>query len=154
VYLKERLGQARIGLARALARSGRPAEALRSGRLGIQLLDENAQGNRAAAVTLDLTAQRLLDVEPATLRDATKALAYARKAVDQTAGQMPPYVETLAFAQDAAGRHEEARQSAIQAVRGYQNAFEALKPLFDSPRYPESNRMYRELRRQLDQFAW
>lgn len=154
LYVKERLGEARIAIARVLARLGRHAEALATGRLGIQLLDENARRNRAPAVTLDLAAQRLLTMEPAELRDGAKALDYARKAVDQTAGQMPPYLVTLAFAQDDAGLHEEARQSATQAIRGYQTVFAILQPLFDSPRYPEANRLARELRAQLEQVVW
>jgi tetratricopeptide (TPR) repeat protein len=118
LYLKERAGEARMGMARLLARSGRNAEAARAARSGLELLDENARAPRTAAVTLDLTAQRWLTVEPAGLRDPGKALEYARRAVEQTAGQMPAYLETLAFAQDAAGLHDEAAQTAKQAIQG------------------------------------
>jgi serine/threonine protein kinase/tetratricopeptide (TPR) repeat protein len=153
-YYMERLGEARIDDARVLTRLGRAADALRTGRLGIRLLDENAQRNRAAAFTLDLAAQRLLTVEPAGLRDASKALLYARQAVDRTAGQMPPYLATLAFAELAVGHEKEAGRAAAQAVQGYRRTAGILKPLFDSSRYPEASRLYRELQRRLDQLEW
>jgi tetratricopeptide (TPR) repeat protein len=149
-YFKERLGEARLAASRAMARLGQRQEAMRTGRLGIQLLDEGAQRNRAAALTLDLVAQRLLTVEPAGLRDPAKALVYARKAVEQTSGQMPPYLVTLAFAQEAAGLHEEARRSATQAIEGYQRVCAILKPVFAQPGYPEAHRVYSEFERQLE----
>jgi len=133
-----------------MAQSGQRQEALRNGRLGIQLLNEGANRNRVSALTLDLVAQRLLTAEPAELRDATKALQYARKAVNQTAGQMPPYLVTLAFAQEAAGLHEEALRSATQAIQGYKEVYTILTPLFVRPGYPEARRLYDEFERQLD----
>ncbi|HEV3202369.1 MAG TPA: protein kinase [Bryobacteraceae bacterium] len=150
-YFKERLGEARLAAARVMARLGQRQEALKAGRLGIQFLGEGAQSSRATALTLDLVAQRLLTVEPAELRDAAKALVYARKAVEQTAGQMPPYLVTLAFAQHASGLRDEARRSAIQAIQGYQKVSAILKPLFEQASYPEARRMYGEFERQLDQ---
>ena len=150
-YFKERLGEAHLAAARVMARLGQRHEALKAGRLGIQFLDEGAQRNRAAALTLDLVAQRLLTAEPAELRDVGKALVYASRAVEQTAGQMPPYLVTLAFAQDASGLHEEARRSAIQAMQGYQKVCAILKPLFDQPAYPDARRVFGEFERQLEQ---
>lgn len=153
IYLKERVGVARIGLGRLLARSGRSAEAAPAARPGIELLDENARPPRTSAVTLDLAAQRWLTVEPAGLRDPRKALELAQRAVRQTGGQMPPYLETLAFAQEAAGFHEDAARSARQAVAGYRKVFDILRPVFESQRYPEAGRVYAELRRELDEMA-
>jgi serine/threonine protein kinase len=153
-YYMERLGEARIDAARVLTRLGRAAEALRTGRLGLRLLDENAERNGAPAFTLDLAAQRLLTVEPAALRDASKAVLCARKAVDRTAGQMPPYLVTLAFAELAGGHEKEAGRAAAQAVQGYRRIAGILKPLFDSSRYPEACRLYRELQQRLDQLEW
>jgi hypothetical protein len=94
-------------------------------------------------------AQRLLTAEPAELRDPAKALLYARRAVEQTAGQMPPYLVTLAIAQEAAGLHEEARQSAIQAIEGYKKVWTILQPLFGQSVYPEANRLYGEFQGQV-----
>jgi tetratricopeptide (TPR) repeat protein len=151
-YYRERLGETQIDNARALTRLGRATDALRIGRLGIRLLDENAQRNRAAAFTLDLAAQRLLTVEPASLRDAAKALLYARRAVDQTAGQMPPYLVTLAFAELAAGHEQQAGQAAAQAADAFLRTAAILKPLFDPSRYPEASRLYGDLLGQLERF--
>ncbi len=144
LYLKERAGEARIGMARLLARMGRGAEALRTARPGIELLDENARLPHSAAVTLDLAARHWLTVEPIGLRDPQKALECARNAVELTAAQMPPYLETLAFAQDAEGLHDEAAQSAMHAILGYRKVLDILRPVFESPRYPEANRLFRE----------
>jgi tetratricopeptide (TPR) repeat protein len=149
IYLKERLGASRIASARLLARLGRRAEALRDGRLGLGYLAENAGGPRAAALTLDSIAQRLLTVEPAELRDPAGAREYARRAVAQTASQMPPYLVTLAFAELASGREEEGRHAAARAVEGYRRVAEILAPLFDSSKYAEAARLYSEWRGQL-----
>ena len=119
-------------------------------RSGIELLDENAHLPHTAAITLDLTARHWLTVEPPGLRDPQQALAYARQAVERTAAQMPPYLETLAFAQDAAGLHDKAEQSAMQAIRAYRKVFEILRPVFESPRYPEADRLFRELQERLE----
>jgi tetratricopeptide (TPR) repeat protein len=150
-YFKERLGEAHLAAARVMARLGQRQEALKAGRLGIQFLEEGAQRNRAAALTLDLVAQRLLTAEPPELRDAAKALVFASRAVQETAAQMPPYLVTLAFARDASGLHEEARRSAIQAIEAYQKVRAILKPLFDQTAYPDARRVSGEFERQLEQ---
>ncbi len=148
-YLKERLGSSRIASARLLARVGRLAEALQDGKLGLRYLTENADQPRAAALTLDLAAQRLLTAEPPELRDATRARDYARRAVQQTASQMPPYLVTLAFAELASGHEEEGRRAAIFAVQGYRKITEILAPLFDASRYPQAAGLYSDWRKQL-----
>jgi tetratricopeptide (TPR) repeat protein len=149
LYLKERLGSSRIAAARLLSRLGRRAEALQDGKVGLDYLEENAGRPRAAALTLDLAAQRLLTAEPPELRDPAKARDYARRAVQQTASQMPPYLVTLAFAELASGREEEGRHAAARAVEGYRRVAEILAPLFDSSKYAEAARLYSEWRGQL-----
>jgi serine/threonine protein kinase len=151
LYQKERVGGLRLASARLLNRLGRRAEALREGQAGLRDLRENAAQPRAAALTLDLAAQRLLTAEPLQLRDPAQAREYARRAVDQTAATMPPYLVTLAFAELAMGHQEAARQTARSAVEGYRKVGEILKPLFDSSRYPEAASLYREWRKQLEQ---
>jgi tetratricopeptide (TPR) repeat protein len=152
-YLKEKLGEARISLAQVLVRLGKNGEAMEAGRLGLQMLEENAGRDRAAAVALDLAAQRLLTVEPAGLRDPLRAAQYARQAVDQTAGQMPPYLVTLSFAEHAMGLEDEARQSAKRAIQAYEKVAAILRPLFEAPAYPDATPAYREFASQLDRLA-
>jgi serine/threonine protein kinase len=152
LYLKERLGSSRIAAARLLSRLGRRAEALQDGKVGLDYLEENAGRPRAAALTLDLAAQRLLTAEPPELRDPAKARDYASRAVQQTASQMTPYLVTLAFAELASGHEEDGRRAAVLAVQGYRKMSEILAPLFDPSRYPEAARLYADWRRQLDSF--
>jgi tetratricopeptide (TPR) repeat protein len=152
IYLLERLSSSRISAARLLARLGRHAEALRDGGLGLRQVEENADRARAAALNLDSAAQRLLTVEPVELRDAARAREYARRAVAQTASQMPPYLVTLAFAELASGHDEDGRRAAILAVQGYRKVSEILAPLFDGAN-PQAARFYGEWRRQLDQLS-
>jgi hypothetical protein len=76
------------------------------------------------------------------------------KAVDQTAGQMPPYLVTLAFAEFAVGHEKEAGRAAAQAVEGFRRTAGILKPLFDLSRYLEDSRLYCELQQPLDQLEW
>ena len=151
-YLKERMGSSQVVAARLLAHLGRRAEALQDGRLGLGYLEENADRPRASALTLDLAAQRLLTAEPPELRDTARARDYARRAVQQTASQMPPYLVTLAFAELASGHEDDGRRAAILAVHGYRRITEILQPLFDPSRYPQSARMYADWRRQLSAF--
>jgi serine/threonine protein kinase len=151
-YLKERAGSSQIVTARLLARLGRRAEALQHGKTGLEYLEENADRPRAAALTLDLAAQRLLTVEPLELRDAPRAAGYARHAVQQTASQMPPYLVTLAFAELACGHEDAARRAAILAVNGYRRVANILKPLFDTAQYPQSAQIYNDWRKQLSAF--
>lgn len=153
IHLKERLGSSRITAARLLAHLGRHAEALRDGKRGLQFLEENADRPRAAALTLDLAAQRLLTAEPVELRDPARAREYARRAVAQTASQMPPYLETLAFAELASGHEEDGRHAATLAIQGYRRVSDILVPLFDAARYPEAARLYSEWRRQLERLS-
>ncbi len=148
-YLKEVLGEALISRARVLAKLGRQAEALASAKRGIELLRANAQRPGAPATALDLAAQRLLTIEPAGARNPERALGFARQAVGQTAGQMPPYLVTLAFAQSAAGRDDEARQTAALAIEAYRRIAEVLAPAFDAVHCPAAESQYREWRDQL-----
>jgi len=115
-YLREVLGEALVSRGRVLARSARPSDALASAKRGIQLLSDNAIRGAAPALALDLAAQRLLTVEPAQLRDPDRALRFAQQAVEQTAGEMAPYLVTLAVAESAAGRETEARLTAARAL--------------------------------------
>ena len=151
-YLKERVGSSRIVAARLLARLGRRAEALQEGKVGLGYLEENADRPRAAALTLDLAAQRLLTAEPPELRDPARARDYARRAVQQTASQMPPYLVTLAFAELASGHEQEGRRAALRAVEGYRKITEILAPLFDPSRYPKAARLYADWQKQLSSF--
>ena len=146
------MGSSRIAAARLLSRLGRRVEALQDGKLGLGYLEENAGRPRAAALTLDLAAQRLLTAEPTELRDAARARDYARRAVQQTASQMPPYLVTLAFAELASGHEQEGRRAAMLAVEGYRRVTEILAPLFDPSRYPEAVRLYSDWRKQLSSF--
>lgn len=141
VFMKERLAEARLSLAQSLERLGRHADAAEAASLGLQALRENAAASHAAVV-LDIAARHLLTVEPASLRDSAVALEFARRAVNQTAGQMPPYLATLAFAQEAAGMTDAARRSAEQAIADYDKLFVILKAVLD--RYPEATRLWRE----------
>jgi tetratricopeptide (TPR) repeat protein len=152
LYLKERLGSSRIVEARLLSRLGRRAEALQDGKLGLGYLEENAGRPRAAALTRDLAAQRLLTAEPTELRHAARALEYARRAVQQTASQMPPYLVTLAFAELASGHEQEGRRAAMLAVEGYRKITEILAPLFDPSKYPQAARLYSDWRKQVNSF--
>jgi hypothetical protein len=67
---------------------------------------------------------------------------------------MPPYLVTLAFADDAAGLHEEARQAAARAIRSYQRVSAILDPVLGSPAYGEAARAWREFVQQLDGVAY
>ena len=100
----------------------------------------------------DLAEWRQLTVEPTELRDAARARDYARRAVQQTASQMPPYLVTLAFAELASGHEQEGRRAAMLAVEGYRRVTEILAPLFDPSRYPEAVRLYSDWRKQLSSF--
>jgi serine/threonine protein kinase len=151
-YLRERVGSSRIVAARLLAHLDRRAEALQDGRAGLGYLEENAERPRAAALTLDLAAQRLLTAEPPELRDPERAAGYARRAVQQTAAQMPPYLVTLAFAELASGHEDAGRQAAILAVSGYRRVTEILAPLFDATKYSQAARIYGDWRKQLGAF--
>ena len=148
-YFRERVGTARIASGRLLARLGRGAEALRDARVGLADLEENANRQPAAALTLDLAAQNLLTVEPAELRDPEKAHEYARRAVAQTGRQMPAYLVTLAIAELESGRQEEGRRTAVLALEGYRKISDILAPLFDASKYPEAARFYAEWREEL-----
>jgi tetratricopeptide (TPR) repeat protein len=152
IYLKEKLGSWQIAYARLLARTGNRQKALREGKLGLGYLVENAGRARAAALTMDLAAQRLLTVEPPELRDPIKARDYARRAVEQTGSQMPPYLVTLAFAELACGQEEDGRRDAALAVRGYRKISGILSPLFDSHKYPQAAHLYNDWQKQLSAF--
>ena len=153
IFLKGRVGEAHILLARILTDSHKGIEASQLARRGLTLIEESANRERASAITLDLAARRFLTVEPASLRDPLKALHFAREAVDRTAGQMPPYLTTLAFAELANHHEQESLAAAQRAITCYRRIAPILEPVLASPRYPEAAATFRYWQNQLASFT-
>ena len=105
---------AQVRLATAEATLGHPQAALASA--GLATLRQLAAKDQASPMALDEAASGFLHVRPAALRDATAALAFERRAADQSRRHSPSILLKLAQAQRATGKRAEARATAEEAL--------------------------------------
>jgi tetratricopeptide (TPR) repeat protein len=108
--------------------SGRVEDARAETRRVLQILRSQADSRNAAASRLTEYAWLLLIARPPDLRDATTALAYARRALDMPHGIHPDSLAVLAVAEQMTGDAEAAVATALRvydlvpAMRAGRNA--------------------------------
>jgi hypothetical protein len=150
-YLQESLAKREFDTASVLANSGHADEARRRAELGLKAVEQDTALPQTPSYALDFAAQRLLTVMPTELRNPALAATYAARAADVTAGQVPAYLVTLAMAQQACGRSEDAVRTARQAIASERHVLHTIAPLFGSWNRPEVSRMFLQANERLSQ---
>ena len=83
---------------------------------GIYNFNKAVEQNPDSIVNLNRLAWALVTVEDASLRDANKAIEAAGRACELTGNKDAEYLDTLAVTYAAAGRFEEAKETAKKAL--------------------------------------
>ena len=99
-----------------LARLGRGAEALRSSKSGLDEFEKMAADKKATSNILMQASEHYRSIEPAELRNPSKAVALAERNVAAGQDKEPYALYLLATAYDCAGQKDEARQTAARAL--------------------------------------
>lgn len=105
-----------IQLARMLAKTGQQEEARRYTKRGLELLKVIADWTETVGLSINEYAWPLLTCEPADMRDPVAALHYAKLAVEQTRGNDPNILKTLALAHYLTGDHAKTIEVAQKAL--------------------------------------
>jgi tetratricopeptide (TPR) repeat protein len=104
------------GLSRLLIKTGRPEEARRHVREGLDILRARVEPPTATAHELTEYAWLLLTCEPAEVRDPTTALRQAQRAVQLSNSQMFEALNTLALAYYVTGDRDRAMETARRVL--------------------------------------
>lgn len=115
-YLRREFVRHLYQLAKLTSRAGQVSEAREHTRRALAIQKFEADHPEAFGILLNEYAWPLLTCEPADMRDAAAALPYAKLAVEQTHGNDPNILKTLALAYHLTGDQAAAIQTAKKAL--------------------------------------